>query len=82
MRRNNNFFKAFLLSVCFMITAFSLNALTAHAYSEGETDDCYKATGIGAQEGLKYTSDEDWVPKNLEKKAIQGENLSDDKSIL
>lgn len=35
MRRNNNFFKAFLLSVCFMITAFSLNALTAHAYSEG-----------------------------------------------
>ena len=82
MRRNNNFFKAFLLSVCFMITAFGLNALTAHAYSEGETDDCYKATGIGAQEGLKYTSDEDWVPKNLEKKAIQGENLSDDKSIL
>lgn len=82
MRRNNNYLKAFLLSVCCMITAFSLNAFTVHAYSEGETDDCYKATGIGAQEGLKYTSDENWVPKDLEKKVIQGGNLSDDKSIL
>ncbi len=80
--RNNNFLKAFLLSACCMAAAFGLNVSTVYAYSEGETKDCYESTGIGAKEGYKYTSDAEWVPDGLEKKAILGENLSDDKSIV
>lgn len=80
--KNKNYLKAFLVSACCMAAAFCLHVPTVHAYSEGETKDCYEYTGIGAEEGYKYTSDAEWVPDGLEKKVIQGEQLSDDKSIV
>lgn len=33
-------------------------------------------------EGDRYTSDEEWVPQNMEKKQIQNSKFSDDKSVV